>query len=84
MAGATLIEKHICLKSVKALDTEFSVSESDLTRYKAALKNLKNIKKNEVLIKKLFGKKFFFLEINLRQEVRNLEGQFSRRKHKKG
>ena len=60
LAGATLIEKHICLKSVKALDTEFSVSESDLKRYKTALKDLKNIKKNKVLSKKLFGKKFFF------------------------
>jgi pseudaminic acid synthase len=58
--GATLVEKHICLKLVKALDSDFSISEEEIKMYRGALNNSKQIKKNKQLIKTLFKKKFFF------------------------
>ena len=55
-AGATIFEKHICLKNVKSLDYEFSISQDQISLYKKAIikPNL-----NSTSYKKLLGKKSF-------------------------
>ena len=55
-AGATIFEKHICLKNVKALDHEFSINQNEIKLYKKTI--LKPILKSN-LYKKLLGKRKF-------------------------
>lgn len=59
MAGATIIEKHICLSNVNALDSEFSISENSIEKYKNAINNFNLLNKNKKFVNKLLGKKFF-------------------------
>jgi pseudaminic acid synthase len=58
--GATIIEKHISLKDVEALDSEFSISGEEILNYKKVINNPKLISKNSSFYKKLLGKKKFF------------------------
>jgi pseudaminic acid synthase len=58
--GAVLIEKHICLKKVKALDYDFSINEEQIEEYRIAINNKKLVPKKSKLFKKLMGKKKFF------------------------
>ena len=57
-AGATIFEKHICLKNIKALDYEFSINQDQILSYKKTI-NKPNLKLNSNLFKKLLGKKTF-------------------------
>ena len=40
-AGATVIEKHICLKNVKALDSNFSINEDEISDFRYSINNSK-------------------------------------------
>ena len=53
-AGATIFEKHICLKNVKSLDYEFSISQDQISLYK---KSYYQTKFKFYFYKKLLGKK---------------------------
>ncbi len=59
-AGATVVEKHISLKNVHSLDSEFSIAGDDILRFKKEIYNSKEIRRKSTFYKKLFGKKFFF------------------------
>ena len=58
--GATIVEKHISLGNVKALDSDFSISGEKIIEYKKAINNFSRIQKNHLFTKKLLGKKKFF------------------------
>ena len=58
--GATIIEKHIGLKNIKSLDSEFSINGKQIYKYKRYLLNNKKIKKNKLFYKTILGKKIFF------------------------
>ena len=60
LAGATVVEKHISLKNVKALDYEFSLSGKDIVDFKRSINNPKKIISNRLFFKQLLGKKYFF------------------------
>ncbi len=59
-SGATVIEKHICLKNIRALDSEFSISDKEIHDYKKAISYPNGVIKDKKLYKKLLGKKIFF------------------------
>ncbi len=60
-AGATVIEKHICLKDVSSLDSNFSINEEEITDFRNAIDNSnKKISRYKSFYKKLLGKKYFF------------------------
>lgn len=59
-AGATVVEKHISLKNVNSLDSEFSIAGDDILRFKKEIYNSKKIKKKSSFYKKLLGKNIFF------------------------
>tara|TARA_X000000950_G_C13840296_1_gene629928 strand:+ start:359 stop:1438 length:1080 start_codon:yes stop_codon:yes gene_type:complete len=59
-AGATVVEKHIGLKNVKALDFDFSISGKNISDFKNDINNLQKISKQDLLYKKLLGKVKFF------------------------
>ncbi len=60
-AGATVIEKHICLKNVKALDSNFSINEDEISDFRNSINSSKiKISSNSSFYKKLLGKKYFF------------------------
>jgi len=60
-AGATVIEKHICLKNVKALDSNFSINEDEISDFRYSINNSKiKISDNINFYKKLLGKKYFY------------------------
>ena len=60
-AGATVIEKHICLKDVSSLDSNFSINEEEITDFRNAIDNSnKKISSDKSFYKKLLGKKYFF------------------------
>ena len=59
-AGATVVEKHIGLKNVKALDSDFSISGKNISDFKNDINNLQKISKQDLLYKKLLGKVKFF------------------------
>ena len=50
-AGATVVEKHISLKNVKSLDSDFSIAGDDILRFKKQICNAKKVKKNLLFIK---------------------------------
>jgi pseudaminic acid synthase len=57
--GATVVEKHISLENVKALDSDFSISGERIFQYKKAINNFSRIPKNKFYTKLLGKKKFF-------------------------
>jgi len=57
--GATLVEKHISLKNVKALDYEFSINGEKIMEYRNNLINYNDVKKDKVFYKTILGKKKF-------------------------
>ena len=60
-AGATVIEKHICLKDVSSLDSNFSINQEEITDFRNAIDNPnKKIYRYKSFYKKLLGKKYFF------------------------
>ena len=59
-AGATMIEKHICLKNISTLDSEFSINEDEIFEFRKSINNSKEISKKNPHYKKLLGKKYFF------------------------
>ena len=60
-AGATVIEKHICLKNIKALDSNFSINEEEIYDFRNTIDNSKiKILSYNNFYKKLLGKKYFF------------------------
>ena len=60
-AGATVIEKHICLKNIKALDSNFSINEEEIYDFRNTINNSKiKILGCNNFYKKLLGKKYFF------------------------
>lgn len=58
--GATIIEKHIGLKKIKSLDSEFSINGEQIYEYKRYLLNNKKVKKSSLFYKTILGKKVFF------------------------
>jgi len=60
LAGATIFEKHICLKNVKALDSEFSIHGSEILNYKNSLQKIDYLKNQKEFVKKILGVKKFF------------------------
>ena len=59
-AGATVVEKHISLKNVNSLDSEFSIAGKDIQIFKKEINNSKKIKRKSTFYKKMLGKKIFF------------------------
>jgi len=60
-AGATVIEKHICLKDVNALDSNFSINEDEISDFRNTINiSRKIVSGNKSFYKKLLGKKYFF------------------------
>ena len=45
-AGATVIEKHISLKKVSALDSNFSINEYEISKFREAIDNSKKVLKD--------------------------------------
>ena len=58
--GQLLLKKHIGLKNIKSLDSEFSINGKQIYKYKRYLLNNKKIKKNKLFYKTILGKKIFF------------------------
>ena len=58
--GATIVEKHIRLKNVKALDYEFSIDGINIRKYKDKINKLGFINHKSDFFKKITGKKYFF------------------------
>lgn len=71
--GATVIEKHICLKNVKSLDYDFSINENEIKNYREAINNKNLVRFKSNFYKKLMGKKFFF-----RNQTENESRKFKR------
>ena len=58
-AGATIFEKHICLKGVKSLDYEFSINQDQISEYKKRIIDPKFFNNQPISLKKLLGSKKF-------------------------
>ena len=58
--GATIVEKHVRLKNVKALDYEFSIDGVNIRKYKYKINKLESINYKSDFFKKIAGKKYFF------------------------
>jgi pseudaminic acid synthase len=58
--GATIIEKHISLKKVKALDYEFSIYGNQIKDFKNKINDIDFAKNNKKFYKSILGKKNFF------------------------
>tara|TARA_B100001057_G_C22862247_1_gene955003 strand:+ start:2669 stop:3745 length:1077 start_codon:yes stop_codon:yes gene_type:complete len=59
LAGATVIEKHISLKKIKALDSKFSISGGEILSYRRHINNPNYFIKKRTY-NKLLGKKNFY------------------------
>ena len=60
-AGATVIEKHISLKDINALDSDFSINEDEISDFRNTINSSKKkVSVNKSFYKKLLGKKYFF------------------------
>lgn len=59
-SGATVVEKHISLKNIKALDSDFSVDEDGIQNFVNIINNSNKVNKKNKFFKKLLGKKYFF------------------------
>ena len=58
-AGATLFEKHICLKKERGLDYDFSLNEDQIKDYRNSIDNPSLVINNSKIFTKLLGKKNF-------------------------
>ncbi len=58
-AGATLFEKHICLKKERGLDYDFSLNEDQIKDYRNSIDNPSLVVNNSKIFTKLLGKKTF-------------------------
>ena len=83
-AGATVIEKHISLKNVSALDSNFSINEYEISKFRKAIDNSKQILKDNLFYKKLLGKKYFFRNNSENKSKKFRRSIFVIKKIKKG
>ncbi len=83
-AGATIVEKHISLKNVKALDSNFSISEKDIGNYKKSLSKKSIDSISHKFYKKILGKKTFHRNFSENESRSYQRSIFSIKKIKKG
>ena len=83
-AGATVIEKHISLKNIPALDSKFSINEDEISKFRIAINNSKEISKKNPYYRKLLGKKYFFRNNSENKSKKFRRSIFVIKKIKKG
>ena len=49
--GAEVIEKHICLKNIKSVDSKFSLNEKQIANFKKDLVNSYKLIKNDTFLR---------------------------------
>lgn len=72
-AGATVIEKHISLKNINTLDSDFSINEDEILNFRKAINNPEHYCVDKSFYKKLLGKNYFF-----RNKTENKSKKFRR------
>ena len=70
--GATVIEKHICLKNVKSVDSEFSLGEDEIKKFRADIDNAyslvdNNLKRSKSEIKNLIFRRSVYAIQDIRK-----------------
>ena len=79
-----MIEKHICLKNIPTLDSKFSINEDEISEFRIAINNSKEISKKNPHYKKLLGKKYFFRNKSENKSKKFRRSIFVIKKIKKG
>ena len=83
-SGATIVEKHISLKNVKALDSDFSISDFEIGRYKKSLQKEAVKQISLKFYNKILGKKSFHRNLTENDSKTYQRSIFTIKKIKKG